>query len=118
MAKILVADDEPKIRKLVCDFLKKFGFETCETSDGDETYSYFSENRDDISLIILDIMMPGLNGWKVCEKIRQFSTVPIILLTARGEEFDELMSAIEATRAELHAAIDDKIIRFAGTDLW
>lgn len=91
MAKILVADDEPKIRKLVCDFLKKFGFETCETSDGDETYSYFSENRDDISLIILDIMMPGLNGWKVCEKIRQFSTVPIILLTARGEEFDELM---------------------------
>lgn len=91
MNKILVADDEPKIRKLVCDFLHKFGYETAETEDGDETYKYFIENQTEIALIILDIMMPGLNGWKVCEKIRETSDVPIIMLTARSEEFDELM---------------------------
>ena len=91
MAKILIADDEPKIRKLVSDFLTKFGYESVETEDGDETYEYFLRNSSDIDLIILDIMMPGLNGWKVCEKIREFSDVPVIMLTARSEEFDELM---------------------------
>ena len=91
MAKILIADDEPKIRKLVSDFLTKFGYESVETEDGDETYSYFLNNSSSIDLIILDIMMPGLNGWKVCEKIREVSDVPVIMLTARGEEFDELM---------------------------
>lgn len=91
MAKILIADDEPKIRKLVSDFLTKFGYESVETEDGDETYSYFLNNSNSIDLIILDIMMPGLNGWKVCEKIREVSDVPVIMLTARGEEFDELM---------------------------
>lgn len=91
MAKILVADDEPKIRRLVCDFLNKFGYDSYETEDGDETYDFYINNADDISLIILDIMMPGMNGWKVCEKIRESSSVPIIMLTARGEEFDELM---------------------------
>lgn len=91
MAKILIADDEPKIRKLVSDFLTKFGYESVETEDGDETYEYFINNSDNIDLIILDIMMPGLNGWKVCEKIRETSDVPVIMLTARSEEFDELM---------------------------
>lgn len=91
MAKILIADDEPKIRKLVADFLNKFGYESVETEDGDETYEYFLKHSSDIDLIILDIMMPGLNGWKVCEKIREISDVPVIMLTARSEEFDELM---------------------------
>ncbi|MGN1418106.1 MAG: response regulator transcription factor [Acutalibacteraceae bacterium] len=91
MKKILVADDEEKIRRLVCDFLKKSGYETIETGDGDEAYDIYVKNKADISLLILDIMMPGLNGWEVCRKIREFSHVPIIMLTARSEEFDELM---------------------------
>lgn len=91
MAKILVADDEPKIRKIVCDFLNNFGNETIEAVDGDEAYAIFTDKKEDINLVILDIMMPGLNGWEVCRKIREISQVPVIILTARSEEFDELM---------------------------
>lgn len=91
MPKILIADDEQKLRKLVCDFLKKSGYETVEADNGDDAYDIFTENSGDISLIILDIMMPGLNGWEVCKKIRTTSNVPVIMLTARSEEFDELM---------------------------
>ena len=90
MQKIIVADDESRIRKLVCDFLKKNGFETVEAEDGDVAYELFKNNEDSVDLIILDIMMPGLNGWEVCKKIRETSTVPVIMLTARGEEFDVL----------------------------
>lgn len=90
MQKIIVADDETRIRKLVSDFLKKSGFEVIEAEDGDETLKLFNQNRDNIDLIILDIMMPGLNGWEVCRKIRESSNVPVIMLTARSEEFDEL----------------------------
>lgn len=90
MQKIIVADDETRIRKLVSDFLKKSGFEVIEAEDGDETLKLFNQNRDNIDLIILDIMMPGLNGWEVCRKIRESSSVPVIMLTARSEEFDEL----------------------------
>ncbi len=91
MSKILVADDEQKIRRLVCDFLKNSGYETIEADNGDDAYEIFINNDNDISLLILDIMMPGLNGWKVCSKIRETSDVPVIMLTARSEEFDELM---------------------------
>lgn len=91
MSKILVADDEQKIRKLVCDFLKKSGYETLEAEDGDQAYEMFVSDKDQIALVILDIMMPGLNGWEVCKKIRDNSQVPVIMLTARSEEFDELM---------------------------
>lgn len=91
MAKIIVADDELRIRKLVCEFLAKFGYETVEAEDGDEAYRLFEENKSTVSLIILDIMMPGLNGWEVCRKIRETSTVPVIMLTARSQEFDELI---------------------------
>lgn len=91
MPKILIADDEQKLRKLVCDFLRKSGYETIETDNGDDAYEFFNKNSADISLIILDIMMPGMNGWEVCKKIRATSNVPIIMLTARSEEFDELM---------------------------
>lgn len=90
MQKIIVADDEALIRKLVSDFLKKSGYDVIEAEDGDETYELFLKHRDSISLIVLDIMMPGLNGWEVCRKIRESSTVPVIMLTARSEEFDEL----------------------------
>lgn len=90
MAKIIVADDEARIRKLVADFLKKEGHEVIEAEDGDEAYRLFEENRSSLNLIILDIMMPGLNGWEVCRKIRETSTLPVIMLTARSQEFDEL----------------------------
>ncbi len=90
MEKIIVADDEQKIRKLVGDFLKKSGYDVIEAEDGDEAYRIFSENKKEISLLILDIMMPGLNGWEVCRKVRESSNVPVIMLTARSEEFDIL----------------------------
>ncbi len=90
MKRILVADDEARIRKLVSDFLKKDGFDVVEAEDGDSAYELFIKHRDDIDLIILDIMMPGLNGWEVCRRIRELSNVPVIMLTARTEEFDEL----------------------------
>lgn len=90
MAKIIVADDEARIRKLVADFLKKEGHEVIEAEDGDEAYRLFEENRNSLNLIILDIMMPGLNGWEVTRKIRESSTLPVIMLTARSQEFDEL----------------------------
>lgn len=91
MSKILVADDEQKIRKLVCDFLKNSGYSCIEAEDGDSAFEIFQSEVNDISLVILDIMMPGLNGWEVCKKIRTSSQVPVIMLTARSEEFDELM---------------------------
>jgi DNA-binding response OmpR family regulator len=87
----MIADDEQKIRKLVCDFLKNVGYETLEAEDGDEAFALFQKHEDDIDLVILDIMMPGLNGWEVCKEIRALSDVPVIMLTARSEEFDELL---------------------------
>lgn len=90
MERIIIADDEQKIRKLVGDFLRKAGYDVMEAEDGDTAYRLFEENRDHLSLIILDIMMPGLNGWEVCRKIRESSNLPVIMLTARSEEFDEL----------------------------
>ena len=91
MSKILIADDEQKIRKLGCDFLKNVGYDTLEAEDGDEAFELFQKHEDDIDLVILDIMMPGLNGWEVCKEIRALSDVPVIMLTARSEEFDELL---------------------------
>lgn len=90
MYKIIVADDEPRIRKLVSDFLKTAGYEVFECEDGDSTYNLFVNSPDQIDLLILDIMMPGLNGWELCRKIRESSNVPVIMLSARSEEFDEL----------------------------
>lgn len=90
MRKIIVADDEMRIRKLVGDFLKKEGFEPVEAEDGQQALELFEKYRNNVALIILDIMMPEYNGWEVCRKIRETSQVPIILLTARSEEFDEL----------------------------
>ncbi|MGN0570737.1 MAG: response regulator transcription factor [Candidatus Fimenecus sp.] len=89
MAKILVADDEQLIRQLVCDFLENAGYETLAASDGDAALELFRENPD-TALLILDIMMPGLDGWAVTREIRKQSDVPILLLSARGQEFDQL----------------------------
>lgn len=90
MERIIVADDEQKIRKLVGDFLRKSGYGVLEAEDGDEAYALYNDNKSSVSLLILDIMMPGLNGWEVTRKIRETSDVPIILLSARSEEFDVL----------------------------
>lgn len=91
MYKILVADDEALIRRLVCDFLHKSGYETVEAVNGAEAIEIF-KNSKDISLVVCDIMMPEADGWEVCKRIRETSTVPILMLTARSQEFDELMS--------------------------
>ncbi len=87
--RILVADDEARMRKLVKDFLNKEGYETIEAADGNEALDRFYEDKD-ISLIILDVMMPGPDGYEVLNEIRSQSQVPVIMLTARGEEKDEL----------------------------
>ena len=87
--KVLVVDDEARMRKLVKDFLTVKGFQVIEAADGEEAvYIYFDQK--DIALIILDVMMPKMDGWEVCKTIRKYSQVPIIMLTARGEERDEL----------------------------
>ena len=87
--KILVADDEFRIRKLVRDYLVKSGYEVLEAADGEEAMDLFYSHKD-IALLVLDVMMPKLDGWKVCEEVRAVSKVPIIMLTARSEERDEL----------------------------
>ena len=87
--KILVVDDESRMRKLVKDFLVKKNFEVLEAEDGEEAMDVFYETKD-IALIILDVMMPKMDGWQVCREIRQYSKVPVIMLTARGDERDEL----------------------------
>lgn len=86
---ILVVDDESRMRKLVKDFLEREGFSVLEAADGMEAVDTFYEHKD-IDLIILDVMMPRMDGWQVCREIRQSSQVPIIMLTARSEERDEL----------------------------
>ncbi len=88
--KILVVDDESRMRKLVKDFLKKKDFDVLEASNGEEAIDIFFRDKD-ISLIILDVMMPRMDGWEVVKEIRQYSKVPIIMLTAKSDESDELL---------------------------
>lgn len=88
--KILVVDDESRMRKLVRDFLTKQGFEVLEAEDGEAALDIFYADKD-IVLLILDVMMPKMDGWQVCREIRSHSKVPIIMLTARGDERDELL---------------------------
>ncbi|MBQ4001462.1 MAG: response regulator transcription factor [Lachnospiraceae bacterium] len=98
--KILVVDDEARMRKLVSDFLVRSGYKTIEAADGEEALEKFFTDKD-IALIILDVMMPRLDGYGVAKEIRQYSQVPIIMLTAKGEERDELMG--------FSAGVDDYI---------
>lgn len=87
--KILVVDDESRMRKLVRDFLARAGYEVVEAGDGEAAVDIFFQQKD-IALIVLDVMMPKMDGWQVCREVRAYSKVPIIMLTARGDERDEL----------------------------
>ena len=87
--KILVVDDEARLRKLVRDFLEKRNYEVLEAKDGEEAVDIFFDTKD-IALVILDVMMPKMNGFEVCKEIRTYSQVPIIMLTAKSDEKDEL----------------------------
>ena len=87
---ILVVDDESRMRKLLRDFLTAKGYQILEAEDGEKAIEVFEENRNKVKLILLDVMMPKLDGWSVLRKIRQESNLPVIMLTARGEEQDEL----------------------------
>ncbi len=88
--KILVVDDESRMRKLVRDFFVKQDFEVLEAGDGEAALDLFYQEKN-IALIILDVMMPKMNGWEVCKEVRENSKVPIIMLTAKGDESDELL---------------------------
>ena len=87
--KILVVDDESRMRKLVRDFLVREDYEVLEAGDGEEALDIFYKEKN-IALIILDVMMPKINGWDVCREVRETSKVPIIMLTAKSDESDEL----------------------------
>ena len=88
--KILVVDDESRMRKLVRDFLTKSNYEVIEAENGEQAVDIFFSEKD-IALIILDVMMPKMDGWQVCREIRKYSKVPIIMLTAKSDEQDELL---------------------------
>ncbi len=88
--KILIADDEARITDLISDYLTAAGYETVVAGDGNAALEAFRQNKD-LSAVILDIMMPGPDGWQVCKEIRKTSAVPVLMLTARAEEFDQLM---------------------------
>ena len=88
--KILVADDESRMRKLVRDFLVKNGYEVLEAGDGEAALDVFYQEKE-LALMILDVMMPKMNGWEVCKEVRESSKIPIIMLTAKSDESDELM---------------------------
>lgn len=90
MAKILIADDESKIRRLVCDFLRREGHEPLEAATGKAALDIFNSDEK-IDLFLLDVMIPEMDGWEVCRQIRKTSSVPIILLTARSAEYDEII---------------------------
>lgn len=89
--KILLVDDEARLRRVVKDFLVRADYSVLEAGDGETALDVFYDNQSDIDLIILDVMMPKLDGWQVCREIRSVSKVPIIMLTAKSEEHDELM---------------------------
>ena len=134
--KILVVDDESRMRKLVKDFLTKYGFGVIEAADGSEAMDKFYEHKD-VALVILDVMMPRMDGWEVCKEIRTTSKVPIIMLTARGDEKDELkgfelgvdeyiskpfspkilVARVEAILRRSQNKEEDNILEFAGIHL-
>ncbi len=102
MEKIIIADDEKRIRGLVSDFLKREGYQPLEAEDGLQAIRLFNQNPD-TALLILDIMMPEIDGWEVCRRIRKKSMVPVLMLTARSQEFDELMG--------FEAGADDYVVK-------
>ena len=131
--KILVVDDESRMRKLVRDFLEKQNFAVLEAGDGSEALDIYFDNQD-IALIILDVMMPKMDGWHVCREVRGYSKVPIIMLTARSDERDELqgfelgvdeyiskpfspkilVARVEAILRRTNQVTDDETIEYGG----
>ena len=131
--KILVVDDESRMRKLVPEFLEKQPFAVLEAGDGSEALDIFFDNQD-IALIILDVMMPKMDGWQVCREVRGYSEVPIIMLTARSDERDELqgfelgvdeyiskpfspkilVARVEAILRRTNQVTDDETIEYGG----
>ena len=107
--KILVVDDESRMRKLVKDFLIKKNFQVLEAGDGEEAMDIFYKEKD-IALLILDVMMPKMDGWEVCREIRKNSKVPIIMLTARGDERDELLGFELGVDEYISKAFSPKIL--------
>ena len=134
--KILVVDDESRMRKLVKDFLTRAGYQVLEAGDGMEAMDLFYEDKD-IALIILDVMMPHMDGWETCREIRKDSKVPIIMLTARSEERDELqgfelgvdeyiskpfspkilVARVEAILRRTNAISQDKLLQVNGIEI-
>ena len=100
--KVLVVDDESRMRKLVRDFLVKDGYSVVEAADGEEAVDVFMSDKD-ISLIILDVMMPRLDGFSTCKEMRKIKDIPVIMLSARGEEYDKLFG--------FELGIDDYIVK-------
>ncbi len=92
LIKILIADDEERMRRLVADFLKKQGYNVIEADNGMQALKIFIEQKESLSLVILDVMMPVMDGWETLRSIRQYSKVPVIMLTAKSTEADELLS--------------------------
>ena len=114
--KILVVDDESRMRKLVKDFLVKAGYDVIEAGDGEQAVDTFYAQKD-IALIILDVMMPKMDGWQVCREIRQNSKVPIIMLTAKSEERDELLGfdlGVEAILRRSGKTGEDDVLEAGG----
>lgn len=107
--KILLADDEDLLRKLIKDFLVRDGYEVLEAADGTSAVEVFEKNND-ISLVILDVMMPKLNGWDACRVIRSKSNVPIMMLTAKDSEFDELESFDSGADEFISKPVSTKIL--------
>lgn len=108
---ILVVDDEARMRKLVRDFLTKSGYDTLEAEDGVSALDLFFERQTEIALVVLDVMMPGKNGYEVCREIREYNkTIPIIMLTAKSEERDELEGFAEGADEYIAKPFSPKIL--------
>ena len=107
---VLVVDDESRMRKLIRDFLSQKQYKILEAGDGEEALKVFEENQNSINLILLDVMMPKLDGWSVLRQIRQTSKVPIVMLTARGEEQDELFGFVLGVDEYISKPFSPKIL--------
>jgi DNA-binding response OmpR family regulator len=134
--KILVVDDESRMRKLVSDFLVRSNYEVIEAEDGEQALDIFYKEKD-IAMLILDVMMPKMDGWQVCREVRSCSKVPIIMLTARGDEQDELqgfglgvdeyiakpfspkilVARVEAILRRSRQQDQDDLVRFCGIEM-
>ena len=115
--KILVVDDEARMRKLVRDFLVKGGYEVIEAEDGSQALDIFFGQKD-IALVILDVMMPQMDGFSVCREIREYSKVPVIMLTAKGDERDELQGFKLGVDEYISKPFLEEPINWAWTKIW